>query len=48
MNAAGYSGTPQSTKLGLKPGVTWDVVDASDGWSFETPPDAALRRLLVG
>jgi hypothetical protein len=41
--AAGYSGTPQAQKLGLKPGTTWDVVDASDGWAFEVAPDAALR-----
>ena len=41
---AGYSGTPQATKLGLKPGVTWDLVDAPDEWAFETPPDPALRR----
>lgn len=44
MNAsAGYSGTPQATKLGLKPGVTWDVVAAPDGWAFEVAPDEALR-----
>lgn len=41
---AGYSGTPQATKLGLKPGVTWDVVGAPDGWDFETPPAPDLRR----
>jgi hypothetical protein len=40
----GYSGTPQETKLGLKPGVTWDVVDAPDSWGFAVEPDAALRR----
>lgn len=41
---AGYSGTPQSQKLGLTPGVTWDVVDAPDGWAFEVEPDPALHR----
>jgi len=41
---AGYSGTPQATKLGLKPGVTWDVVDAPDGWEFQVAPDPELRR----
>jgi hypothetical protein len=40
----GYSGTPQATKLGLKPGVTWDVVDAPDGWRLEREPDETLRR----
>ena len=40
----GYSGTPQASKLGLKPGVTWDTVDAPSGWSFTVAPDPALRR----
>jgi hypothetical protein len=44
MATAGYSGTPQAHKLGLKPGVTWDVVDAPDGWEFEVAPAAELRR----
>jgi hypothetical protein len=44
VDAAGYSGTPQAAKLGLKPGVTWDVVDAPDGWAFEVAPAADLRR----
>ena len=43
-SSAGYSGTPQSTKLGLKPGVTWDVVDAPSEWTFAEAPDPALRR----
>lgn len=44
MNAsAGYSATPQATKLGLKPGATWDVVGAPDGWALEAEPDPALR-----
>jgi hypothetical protein len=42
--SAGYSGTPQATKLGLKPGASWDVVGAPDGWAFETEPDPTLRR----
>ncbi|WP_309708341.1 DUF3052 domain-containing protein [Pseudolysinimonas sp.] len=41
--SAGYSGTPQATKLGLKPGVTWDVVGAPDDWAFEVEPDLELR-----
>ena len=40
---AGYSGTPQAQKLGLKPGATWDVVDAPDGWAFEVEPSPELR-----
>jgi hypothetical protein len=43
-SSAGYSGTPQATKLGLKPGVTWDTVDAPDEWAFSVAPDPALRR----
>jgi hypothetical protein len=42
-SSAGYSGTPQAAKLGLKPGVTWDVVDAPAEWSFAVAPDRALR-----
>ena len=42
--SAGYSGTPQATKLGLKPGVTWNVLAAPDGWAFEVEPDPAQRR----
>lgn len=42
--SAGYSGTPQTTKLGLTSSTTWDVVDAPDGWAFQTAPDAALRH----
>ncbi len=40
---AGYSGTPQLKKLGILPGVSWDLDSAPDGWSFETAPDAASR-----
>ena len=43
MDTAGYSGTPQAQKLGLKPGVAWDVVDAPDDWAFEVAPDPAVR-----
>lgn len=42
--SAGYSGTPQATKLGLTTSTTWDVVDAPDDWAFQTAPDATLRR----
>ena len=40
---AGYSGTPQSKKLGLVPGARWDAVAASEDWSFEQPPAAEDR-----
>jgi hypothetical protein len=40
---AGYSGTPQLTKLGILPGVSWDLDAAPEEWSFETAPDAASR-----
>jgi hypothetical protein len=40
---ADYSGTPQLKKLGILPGVSWDLDAAPDGWSFETAPDAASR-----
>lgn len=43
MSTAGYSGTPQARKLGLASAVSWDVVDAPDGWAFEEPPAAELR-----
>jgi hypothetical protein len=43
-SSAGYSGTPQATKLGLKPGVTWDVVGAPSEWAFAVLPDPELRR----
>jgi hypothetical protein len=35
---AGYSGTPQSRKLGLKPGQRVCVNCAPPGWSFASPP----------
>lgn len=43
-SAAGYSGTPQSAKLGLTTDRTWDVVAAPDDWAFAIEPDPALRR----
>jgi len=41
--AAGYAGTRQLAKLGIRPGVRWDVVGADDGWRFEEEPAAADR-----
>ena len=35
---AGYSGTPQLTKLGIRPGVRLDLVGVPDGWRFEGDP----------
>lgn len=40
---AGYSATPQATKLGLKPGATWDIVGAPSGWTLAVTPDTTLR-----
>jgi hypothetical protein len=38
-NAAGYSGTPQARKLGLKPGQRVAFDSAPDGWDLLDPPD---------
>jgi hypothetical protein len=38
---AGYSGSPQLKKLGLRPGVRWHLVDPPDGWQFAGPLDRA-------
>jgi hypothetical protein len=35
---AGYSGTPQARKLGLKPGSRYAQVNAPPGWALEDPP----------
>jgi Protein of unknown function (DUF3052) len=37
--AAGYSGTPQARKLGLKPGQRVALDDPPDGWGLREPPD---------
>lgn len=34
---AGYSGTPQLKKLGVKPGLRLAVVAQPDGWEFAQP-----------
>jgi hypothetical protein len=36
---AGYSGTPQSRKLGLKPGLKVALVGAPEGWALLDPPE---------
>jgi hypothetical protein len=35
---AGYSGTPQARKLGLKPGLRVAVEHRPDGWTLDDPP----------
>jgi len=35
---AGYSGTPQARKLGLKPGQRVALDDPPGGWGFQDPP----------
>ena len=37
--AAGYSGTPQARKLGLKPGRRVSFDNAPPGWVLDEPPD---------
>jgi hypothetical protein len=39
---AGYSGTPQARKLGLKSGHRVDLHGAPDGWELHEPPDGLL------
>ncbi len=42
MAAAGYSGTPQARKLGLRPGQRVALDDPPDGWSLREPPPGLL------
>jgi hypothetical protein len=46
--AAGYSGTPQSTKLGIKPGLRVCLDQAPDDWSLSDPPDGMILVGLSG
>ncbi|MFY9669176.1 MAG: DUF3052 family protein [Trebonia sp.] len=39
---AGYSGTPQARKLGLKPGHRVALDDPPDGWELQEPPGGLL------
>jgi hypothetical protein len=39
---AGYSGTPQARKLGLKPGQRVALDEPPDGWGLREPPDGLL------
>jgi hypothetical protein len=45
MADAGYSGTPQARKLGLKPGMRVALDHAPGGWALDDPPDGIT---LVG
>ena len=38
---AGYSGTPQARKLGLKPGHRVALDEPPDGWELQEPPAAS-------
>lgn len=40
--AAGYSGTPQATKLGIKPGLRVCLDHPPDDWSLTDPPDGMV------
>lgn len=43
--AAGYSGTPLATKLGVKPGWRVTLLDAPTGWSIpELPLEVEVTR----
>jgi hypothetical protein len=41
-NPAGYSGSPQARKLGLKPGFRVALDAPSDNWALAAPPDGLL------
>lgn len=41
---AGYSGTPQSKKLGIKPGSRVAFHKAPKGWALDEPPDFVTAR----
>ena len=41
--AAGYSGTPQARKLGLKPGHRISFDQPPSGWTLEDPPDDLIQ-----
>ncbi len=39
---AGYSGTPQARKLGLRPGQRVGLDDPPDGWMLTDPPNGLV------
>ena len=41
MTTAGYSGTPQARKLGIKAGMTVGLDNAPPGWQLTDPPDVS-------
>ncbi len=45
---AGYSGTPQARKLGLKPGQRVALDEPPDGWRLREPPDGLLAPAADG
>jgi hypothetical protein len=44
--SSGYSGTPQSRKLGLRPGMRVGLVNAARGWQLSDPPP--ITRTTAG
>ena len=48
MSAAGYSGTPLETKLGIKPGHRLALLGAPDGFELELPDGVSVRRRAGG
>jgi hypothetical protein len=42
--AAGYSSTPQSKKLGLKPGHRVRLDQPPDGWALDQPADLLVQQ----
>ena len=48
MSTAGYSGTPLSRKLGIKPGHRLALLGAPDGFELELPEDVSVRRRAGG
>ena len=45
---AGYSGTPQARKLGLKAGLRAALDTPPDGWALTGPPDGLLPPAADG
>jgi hypothetical protein len=43
MAEAGYSGTPQARKLGIKPGLRVAIEHAPRGWRITDPPDGMVK-----
>ena len=41
---AGYSGTPQARKLGLREGARVSLVDVPEGWQLHDPPGVVFTQ----